>query len=212
MSFDMMKRVFDLDIPSTDKLVLIAIADHAEDETGYCYPSIKTIAKKCSLSERAVQYAVRSLTANGYLKHDKGPDGWFWIVFPEGGATDAPTENVGVQQMHRGGAPNAPKPIIRTYQDIPLFVADATNKGDPPIERLPDPDPDRAFWDAAKGYLASYSKNPGALIGKWLREHGKEQTAQAITSAQIEHAVDPVAYIGGYFRRHGNSFQPTVPL
>jgi hypothetical protein len=64
-----------------------------------------------------------------------------------------------------------------------------------------EPDPEKDFWANAKVYLAPHSRNPGALVGKWLRDNGKTETARAITAAQIEHAVEPVAYIEGYFRR-----------
>lgn len=51
---------------------------------------------------------------------------------------------------------------------------------------------DKQFWDSAKAYLG---KSKGSLIGKWCRDHGKDRTAQAITAAQLERAVEPVAYI-----------------
>jgi uncharacterized protein YdaU (DUF1376 family) len=54
---------------------------------------------------------------------------------------------------------------------------------------------DAKFWDSAKTYLAPHNRNPGALIGKWCRDHGKPATASAIGTAQIERAVDPVPYI-----------------
>lgn len=61
-------------------------------------------------------------------------------------------------------------------------------------------DSDKQFWDSAKSYLGA---SKASLIGKWIRDHGKDETARAITAAQIERAVEPVAYIEGYFRNHG---------
>lgn len=60
-------------------------------------------------------------------------------------------------------------------------------------------DPEKIFWDSAKAFLG---KNRGSLIAKWLRDRGKEMTRAAIAAAQLEKAVDPIAYIEGYFRRH----------
>jgi uncharacterized protein YdaU (DUF1376 family) len=71
------------------------------------------------------------------------------------------------------------------------------------------PDSDKAFWDNAKGYLGP--KN-ASLIGKWVRDHGKDATAAAITAAQLERAVNPVEFIQGSFRRVGGHAQPVVPL
>jgi uncharacterized protein YdaU (DUF1376 family) len=62
------------------------------------------------------------------------------------------------------------------------------------------------FWADAKAYLKRHIKgDPGSLIAKWLREQGKEVTTAAINAAQLETAVDPRAYITGYFRRHGKA-------
>lgn len=49
-----------------DRLVLLAIADFADDD-GYCWPSIAKIAEKTLMSERAVQYSVRALESRGEL-------------------------------------------------------------------------------------------------------------------------------------------------
>lgn len=76
----------------------------------------------------------------------------------------------------------------------------------------PLPDPDKQFWDTAKTYLQRTGvKNPGALVGKWARDHGKAETAQAITKAQLERPVEAVAFIEGCFR-HVRPAQPAVPL
>lgn len=54
---------------------------------------------------------------------------------------------------------------------------------------------DSQFWESAKSYLAPHNRKPGALIGKWCRDHGKQATASAIGLAQIERAVDPIPYV-----------------
>lgn len=59
-------------------------------------------------------------------------------------------------------------------------------------------DSDTAFWDSAKSYLGG---NRGSLIGKWVRDYGKTETAKAITAAQLERAVDPVPYIERVLRK-----------
>lgn len=59
-------------------------------------------------------------------------------------------------------------------------------------------DPDKAFWDSAKAYLG---KSKASLIGKWVGQYGREVTASAIAAAQVERAVDPIAFIEGRFRK-----------
>jgi Helix-turn-helix domain len=63
MSFRMMPRIFALNIPPTDKLVLLAMNNHARDDGTNCYPSIGTLMKETSLSRRSVQTAIRRLQA-----------------------------------------------------------------------------------------------------------------------------------------------------
>lgn len=71
-------------------------------------------------------------------------------------------------------------------------------------------DSDQEFWDSAKSFLSVESKNPGALIGKWRRDHGQEATANAITRAQLERPVQRVPFIEGCLRKVRS--QPAVPL
>lgn len=56
---------------------------------------------------------------------------------------------------------------------------------------------DKLFWDGAATYLSGKR----SLIGKWCRDYGKDETAKAITAAQLGRAVDPVSYIERVLRR-----------
>lgn len=54
----------------------------------------------------------------------------------------------------------------------------------------------KAVWDAGKPFLASRGvKNPGAMIGKWLSEHGPLQLLAALEAAQKAGTQDPIPYI-----------------
>jgi uncharacterized protein YdaU (DUF1376 family) len=57
---------------------------------------------------------------------------------------------------------------------------------------------DKQFWDGAKAYLG---KSKSGMIGKWVRDYGREESARAITAAQSEGAVDPVPYIERVLRK-----------
>lgn len=59
--------------------------------------------------------------------------------------------------------------------------------------------PEKDFWDRAKPYIGG--RNPGAVIGKWCRDHGKAETKRAIGEAQAANAVDPIPYITKLLRR-----------
>lgn len=51
----------------TEKLVLLAIADNANDQ-GYCYPSLATLAKKTDLCRFSVIQQVEKLEKRGFLR------------------------------------------------------------------------------------------------------------------------------------------------
>jgi hypothetical protein len=67
VSVKVMTAVFDLSNSSAngDRLVLLALADHADDETWCCWPSVGRIAKKANLCERAVQDSLKRLMELG---------------------------------------------------------------------------------------------------------------------------------------------------
>lgn len=66
MSVRIMTAVWAADLPATEKLVLLALADQANDD-GHCWPSAMTIAKKCGQGERTVRRAIQSLIAKKHL-------------------------------------------------------------------------------------------------------------------------------------------------
>lgn len=59
---------------STQRFVLLALADSASDDGGNAYPSIGTLAKKCALSDRTVIRALDGLVADGYLTRQRRKD------------------------------------------------------------------------------------------------------------------------------------------
>ncbi|WP_181708722.1 helix-turn-helix domain-containing protein [Chthonobacter rhizosphaerae] len=72
-----MAGVFDLDIPPGQKLVLLALADCADD-MGRCWPSQKKLAEKTSFVLRTVQSHLEWLTEQGFLqrKHRSNRSGY----------------------------------------------------------------------------------------------------------------------------------------
>lgn len=51
-----------------DRLVLLALADHANDEDRQCWPSLTHVAKKCQLSRTTVRRCVYRLAIRGELR------------------------------------------------------------------------------------------------------------------------------------------------
>lgn len=67
MSISLMAEAWRMTIPSTEKMVLLCLCDFANDR-GECWPSVDTLAAKCSLSDRTVQKAIKQLKAWGIIR------------------------------------------------------------------------------------------------------------------------------------------------
>lgn len=67
MSVKAMTWAFEQAIPPTLKVVLLALADHA-DENHVCWPSIPKLAAKTSMSDRTVQRSLYELQEQGYIE------------------------------------------------------------------------------------------------------------------------------------------------
>ena len=55
----------------TERLVMLALADHADD-SGRCYPGITRLTQRTGLSERAIQTNIRKLTLAGFIRIESG--------------------------------------------------------------------------------------------------------------------------------------------
>lgn len=72
MSVKIMTAVWAVDLPHADKIVLLALADNANDD-GYCYPSSTTIARKCGMAERSVRRVITRLAVDGHITVTERP-------------------------------------------------------------------------------------------------------------------------------------------
>jgi hypothetical protein len=61
-----MHWAWSLALPPTPKIVLLALADEANDD-GQTFPSVAYLARKCSLGDRTVQRVLRRLTRDRYV-------------------------------------------------------------------------------------------------------------------------------------------------
>lgn len=61
-----MSLVWSLALPDSQKIVLLALADSANDE-GHCWPSMASLVRKCSKGERTIQGVIKDLCDTGHL-------------------------------------------------------------------------------------------------------------------------------------------------
>ena len=65
-----MAKAWEMPIPTGQKMVLLALCDHANDD-GECYPSQTKLAKKCSMSSRAISNHIKWLHDCGILESER---------------------------------------------------------------------------------------------------------------------------------------------
>jgi len=103
-----MSRAWDIEAAShTEKLVLLALADNANDQ-GYCWPCLSTLARKSQLCERAVRQRIRDLEKKKWLttKRRPGHSSAYWLKIP----TPAPDAGLPRHAMPDTPACGAPPP------------------------------------------------------------------------------------------------------
>lgn len=102
-----MSQVWELDLPSNEKMILLALADHANDQ-GICAPSFSRIAWKCGISKDTVKRAVKSFRETGLISKlsEAGGPGRpaVWKVCPSKGCMLHPF----VSDLQRGKAVEKP--------------------------------------------------------------------------------------------------------
>ena len=64
MSVRIMTQVWELDLPHNTQSILLALADHADDD-GFCYPSVGRLAWKTGYGVRQVQRTLKELRDQG---------------------------------------------------------------------------------------------------------------------------------------------------
>jgi len=67
MSLAAITWAFKQDLAPTKKMVLIALADHCDDD-GKCWPGLKLVAKKANVTKRTLQRVMNELENDGILR------------------------------------------------------------------------------------------------------------------------------------------------
>ena len=128
----------------TKRLVLLALADNANDE-GECWPSVATLSRKTGLCERAVRTSLRQLEADGWISTlvnggRRGANRYAINPAPDAPgikcppAPDAPHPR---HQMPPPPAPDAPEPPFNHHLE-PSFFGDNPPKPKKRGCQLPD--------------------------------------------------------------------------
>ena len=108
MSVRLMSMVFESDLDSTKKLIMLAASDFANDDGRSIYPSVATLCNKTSLSERTVRKQLKQLRESGMLVIEKNSTS----KFPH-------TYCIGVHEMQ--GCRRCTQSISRTINEPPRY-------------------------------------------------------------------------------------------
>jgi hypothetical protein len=120
MSVRIMTAAWAVDLPAGEKLVLLALADCANDE-GHCWPGLANLARKTGKSRRSLIDTIHALEKAEHISRDvrigKGvnytihPQASEQLSLPIGGAKAAPVQKPHqCKKASKGGAKSAPKP------------------------------------------------------------------------------------------------------
>ncbi len=141
MSVRVMTAVFDhSDSRLADRLILLVIADRADDDGTGCYRGKESIARMARVSRSTVTEAITRLTEMGELEveHRPGRTSLYRVVLPGVGQNPAGS---GRPESGRG---SATRPADRRPGSGPDPSLDtSTSKGEPSQKRTGDPIEDR---------------------------------------------------------------------
>lgn len=114
MSVKALTWAFDQPISATDKVVLLALADHASDR-GECWPSVSLLMQRAYVGERTVQRALQSLEDGGFIirerrQRENGSDtsNLYRLMLTK--VSQGVSAEVSVDQRKSGGVNLAPHP------------------------------------------------------------------------------------------------------
>src|ERR1700734_290409 len=137
-----MTAVWELDLPFTDKFILLAFADHADD-SGYCFPSYRRIGWKCGVSEDTIRRCVARFKETGVLQvlregAGRGKPPQYRIHAQKGSRLPtlskegSQTESKGSQNEIKGGTAMLPEPSLE-----PPLESSESSGTKPQIQPLP---------------------------------------------------------------------------
>lgn len=92
-------------ITTTQKLLMMLLADYHNEEEGTAWPSMSTLSRQCLSDERTIQRAVKHLESCGLLAVERGTGNVrsTYFLLPEGRHSAAPTD-AGVTPRDEKGA------------------------------------------------------------------------------------------------------------
>jgi hypothetical protein len=157
MSIRLMSIVWALELPPTEKIVLLALADQASDEGRQCWPSVGRVARRCGLAERTVRHALAALEAKRHLTRDHREGASTDYRIHPGGTVSAAAAAEPSESVRRDARP--PRRASRVPED---FAPAMTGKTAAAVAQWP---PQRLAAEIEQ--FADYHRARGTLSFDW---------------------------------------------
>lgn len=184
--FDLKDEAGNVTKASTAKLILLALADHANDEGEGAYPGLTKMMRKTALTKQCVMNTYDALKHNGIIalmgKSKLATNNYTISTqsFPK--TFDEGKSRLLVIPVDQGGNPSLPPQVISVDPNHPLTTTE------PPIERDSD-------FSKVVGQLeqlcGGLTGDTARLVGVWLEKHPLPRVLQAIEVAGGAFARSP---------------------
>lgn len=186
MSVRIMSAIWDMDFSPVEKLILLAVADWANDD-GVAWPSIAKLAKKTGCGERTVQRTLRAAEKSGLItRHENPGKGCSYRIDPR--HTGTPATQAPVPESAPTPATLAPNTLGNTSSQKTSSSSKArASKSDD----FPKPDwADPQVWDDwLKVRKAKGATNTATAHKGFLEDIARYADAEWPPGRILEHAV-----------------------
>ena len=199
MSVKMMALVFEMDLPPSEKVTALALADHAHDDGTEARPGLESLAVKTSLSKRQVQRILKLLLVKGVLAVQRPATGTKPAVymFVNRGVDKLSTGDTDGSLGVTSGASRVDTGVTRTIKEPSMNLSSSEVASDPRPESkddAPSHTVTRLCVLLADAIEANGSKRP-TITKAWNREmrlmlerdgHSEKQISNMIAWCQAD--------------------------
>jgi hypothetical protein len=184
MSVGIMALVFASDLPTIDRFVALALADHAHDDGTRVWPSIASLSTKVGMGTTATRNAVHRLEADGVI-----------VKVREGGGRNRPSEYRfnpdWLKATHAVGflpddnpTPESEKPYASTPETLRLGVAESSTTEPSTTESSRTRAREEAIaFETFYRHTYPRREGKGAARTAWAKAIGKTDAATIIAGA-----------------------------
>lgn len=167
-----MNLAWKTDLPHADKLVLLALADNANDE-GLCWPSVQTLERKCGMSESTVHRAISRLEEGGHVTVNQRPGrSSYYTVHPR--QDDTPVTVTPPSQRHPTPVKVTPHPCHSDTHNHQGTIKEPGSSRAKSATRIPE---ELVLTDEMRGYalkkgITAVDETFEAFCDYWRAESG----------------------------------------